>query len=162
MIKKERLQELIKNRATIYYLSIFDTNDKEVIEHKPSKSRVYKNLDDGSITIDDIYDEYWFESREDAEFANEFKRVARIDYLDLPTWEEFIEMSSFIFENKDRINLEMAIWCCDTEDLQIKTIKITNLNNWNIRLFEQPLTKENYTLACRKAKELFLGSDVEI
>jgi len=159
------LEELIKNRATIYYLSIFDTNDKEVIEHKPSKSRVYKNLDDGSITIDDIYDEYWFESREDAEFANEFKRVARIDYLDLPTWEEFIKDEKFIEGN------EVGFY--DDVGIRYKLLKTQYTTPKMICLFEEgiqgdyicekyELTKENYIKACRKCVELFLGSDVEI
>lgn len=162
MISKERLEELIEQGATIYELYM----NKNIIEIQ---------LKNGWFVMQDgLYEaklgkhpfrSWWisnlYETKEDAEFVREFGCIERTERLKLPTWEEFNEMSSFIFENKDGINLEMAIWCCDREDLQIKTIKITNLNDWNIRLFEQPLTKENYTLACRKAKELFLGEKNE-
>ena len=170
MITKERLEELIEQGATIWFyedligieiidlkekgykyeIGVADADDREHLL-KTSISKYGKSIDDW----------WWFsglfETKEDLDWYIEFGCIERTERLELPTWEEFSEMSSFIFENKDGINLEMAIWCCDREDLQIKTIKITNFNDWNIRLFEQPLTKENYTIACRKAKELFLG-----
>ena len=105
----------------------------------------YKNYGGRGITI------------EEAEWYKEFGCIERTERLELLPYEEFIKVSSFTFESKDRTEMEMAIWYCDTENVNIKTIKITNLSDWNIRWFELPLTKENYIKACRKCKELFLG-----
>ena len=156
MITKERLEELIEQGATVYEI-VYNYNGDIFCEYDLKNLPTYhKNNLEHFLYLHTV-----FETLEEAEWHKEFGCIERTERLELPTWEEFNEMSSFIFENKDGIMLEMAIWYCDREDLQIKTIKITNHNDWNIRLFEKPLTKENYTLACRKCKELFLGGSDE-
>lgn len=82
-----------------------------------------------------------------------------IERLELPTWEEFGKCDKHVkFCNKD------------TKYLMYVFIKNKNTNNCRIIIyaddgeqdwivFEQPLTKENYYLACKKCKELFLGEN---
>jgi hypothetical protein len=156
-ISKERLKELIEQGATIYGIfrrkvRTIDLKDLYSIS-KNGKILVTEYIDLENFKIKDI-----FETKEEAEWYKEFGCIERVERLELPTWEEFNKSSSFIFTRKDGTEMEMAIWTRNTS--VDKTIKITNLNDWNISWFEAPLTKENYLLACRKAKKLFLGEKV--
>lgn len=155
MISKERLEDLINQGATIYWIC------GKQIEAKPLKHKYHKFF----INDDELceYNEQlgigmWqqklsklFETKEDAEWDKEFKRIPRTDYLDLPTWEEFIEMEEICFFQKN--HKQTIIRVLGTKYLGVET-------NFE-RYFTGDLTKENYTLACRKCKELFLGESNE-
>ena len=158
-ITKERLEELIEKGATIYsthddYKEIKLNNDFKVEEVwclgecLVSKSLVFSLFGISLIFL--------FETKEDAEEYAEFGNITRMERLELPSWEEFNKVSSFAFESKDRIMMEIAIWFNSQND-DIKTIKITNLNDWNICCFEEPLTRENYDEARRLCIKLFKG-----
>ena len=136
MITKERLEELIGQGATIYY--IFEDvvfNTKEIISI---------TLNDGaSFDITTA-----FETKEEAEWYLEFGNITREEKLSLPSWEEFTTKNyrcCFSGKNNKIITLD----CFNGETLEINENELT--------IFEKPLTKENYIEACRLCKKLFMG-----
>lgn len=157
MISKERLEELIEQGATIYevkYNNInpvslknkirFISEKYSVVAFEPRPNEKYKHHK---------YFDKLFETLEDAEWHKEFGCIERTERLELPTWEEInkkMTENSCLTFYEDRKHLGIIT--------PLKTIVINNYNEWPPKhLFLEPLTKENYTLACRKAKELFLG-----
>ena len=95
-------------------------------------------------------------TKEDAEEYAEFGNITRTERLELPSWEEFNKVSSFTFESKDRIMMEIAIWIISLNGKD-KAIKITELNDWSACCFEKPLIRENYDDARRLCIKLFKG-----
>lgn len=150
MVSKERLKELIDKKATIYYVSTL-VGKRELAEHKYNdKKSIYKYLKSGEYTVDDIYDNCWFDNKEDAEFALKYKNIERTEILDLPNWEEFIEMEEVCFFQKNHKQTILRV--LGTKYLVVET-------NFE-RYYTGDLTKENYMLACRKCRELFLGEKI--
>ena len=103
---------------------------------------------------------YIFDSQEDAEWEEEFGDITRTERLELPTWDEFIKDENFIEGN------EVGFY--DDVGIRYKLLKTQYTIPKMICLFEEgiqgdyicekyELTKENYMIVCRKAKELFLG-----
>lgn len=148
MITKERLIELIEQGATIYELDI--------------NSNIYPLylIDYQDVKIQEV-EEYslkrLYEHKEEAEWYKEFGCIERTERLELPTWEDV---------SKDFIPLKVASGQYPVVEFGDNSIEIiVNVNKdvqvvlWSdfVGNFVAPLTKENYTLACRKAKELFLG-----
>lgn len=143
MISKERLEELINKCATVYmaraytegiYLmpDNFEVNDKELV----FKYKIYV------VPLEDL-----FETKEEAEWHKEFGCIERTERLELPTWEEFLKLEKIhSFKSK---NNQIVVLFRDGNTIYLED------EYWNI--LREDLTKENYTLACRKAKELFLG-----
>lgn len=143
MISEERLEEIIKNKGVVWVYSTYSKpyrilpitfdGEREINSHTFCLNWNVKNI---------------FETKEDAEFYVEFSCIERTERLELPTWEEF--------KNKDCVSFITRIG---------KKINILNYDfnneiyisdNWYIsETFEY--TQDGYTLACRKAKELFLG-----
>ena len=142
MITKERLEELIEQGATIYEIVSGGCIFNYYLKEMPSYSR--KHLD--------LFLEFHkvFETKEEAEWHKEFGCIERTERLELPTWEEFNKFFNnevtFYDKNNNSIRLtrrnDILLW--------------TSFDNGRY-LFQKPRTKKNYTLACRKAKELFLG-----
>lgn len=160
MIKKERLEELIEQGATIYEAKYNDvapvslTNEINIIswrygviafkpmkKHKWLNHKYFKNL---------------FETEEEAREHLEFGNITRTERLELPSWEEFNKVSTFTFKRKDGIDMEIAIWDNCPDD-NCKTIKITRSYDWSACCFEKPLTRENYNEARRLCVKLFKG-----
>lgn len=138
MITKERIDELIQQRAKVWGVgkqgNVFCVGLKfrpETLKNKKwieNKYEVYGKL---------------FETKAEAEWHAEFGCIERTDRLELPTWEEFWNSGQTIwFTGKDGGQYSLSIY--NREIL---------LNDTYIGY----LDKENYTLACRKCKELFLG-----
>ena len=149
MITKQRLEELIEQGATIYELYM----NKNILEIQ------LKN--DWFVMADGLYERklskhpfrsWWisnlYETKEDAEFVREFGCITRTERLELPTWEEWKQDDEFCFLDKDGFNWDMYV-DGDNEILMCNGYRHFNFEN----------NKENYTLACRKAKELFLGEN---
>lgn len=143
MITKERIDELIKNRAKIYGISksgeVFCLGLKfrpETLKHKRWLKNKYE-----------VYSKF-FETKEDAEWDKEFGCIERTERLELPIWEEFDEQKFVWFVDK-----EQNVCCLHYVDFSNRIF--INVSGEVIDFGE--ITKENYTLACRKAKELFLG-----
>lgn len=166
MITKERLEALIKQGAIVYCFT-FD----EVFEEKLGPNHfVDWELDNMFLSkwdedthepicedthepICDIY--YIFEHKEEAEhfqWSFEFGCIERAERLVLPTWEEVnqICLSIITFINKDGKECNLVV--------EVFENRIT-VNGVGGAYDIWELTKENYTLACRKCKELFLGEN---
>lgn len=159
MITKERLQELIEQGATIYEVKF---NKIKAIElkyrveagYKWQYIKVYSNT---SMMGNNHYLINLFETKEQAEWHKEFGNITRTEKLWLPPYEEVMcdlkgKRGVYTVAENDDFFLEVFI---DNEHPKLSQI-------WVLGLFDMPLTKENYILACRKCKELFLGGGNEI
>lgn len=154
MISKERLEELIEQGATIYGIDI-GCFCRDLMEIKTKNMRYsasndnfqYLYKESGDCYLYEFYEENLFETKEEAEWHAEFGCIERTDYLDLPTWEEFC-MS------------EKTIFFIDKYGSKYGLDHFSGLIWINENSFGK-LTKENYTIACRKAKQLFLGESNE-
>lgn len=99
--------------------------------------------------VEDIFGNF-----EDAKWAEEFGRLERTETLTLPTWEQITEEDfEEVFAGNDG---EVYILKVDKEFDDITIYSVSGMGYY-IRIDEA--TKENYTLACRKCKELFLGGE---
>lgn len=161
MITKERLEALIKQGATVYCFR-FD----EVLEEKLGPNHfvdweldnmfLSKWDEDTHKPICDIY--YIFKHKEEAEhfqWSLEFECIERTERLELPTWEEFRVIGGFAFYDYKHNPISVNI-CLDPVNVAPCNDCIYIADSKN-EYFCKPKTKENYTLACRKCKELFLG-----
>lgn len=131
---------------------------REVAKHIGVSDRVYSYYEKGR-TLPAKYvkplanlfgiscDEFLENNTDTLDWEREFGCIERTERLEFPTWEEFIEMEEFCFFQKN--HKQTIIRVLGTKYLGVET-------NFE-RYFTGDLTKENYTLACRKAKELFLG-----
>ena len=144
MITKERLGELIEKGVTIYinkygYIGQCLLNDRMSCDNS---ILCLDDKDDGEIEF--LIN--LFETKEDAEWHREFDCIERTERLVLPNWEEFnskyCEVKFYAYKHQ--------------YTLFNSAVKIRIINE-NEVIFEEDFSKENYTLACRKAKELFLG-----
>lgn len=146
MITKERIDELISQKAKIWGIgkqgNVFCIGLKftpQTLNNKKWLENKYK-----------VYSKF-FETKEEAKWYKEFGCIERIEKLYLPPFEEvFNDLQGRIgeFVIADPSEFSFAIKKSFTDQILLKTMY--EKYNWNF-------TKENYTLACRKAKELFLG-----
>lgn len=169
MITKERLEELIEQGVSIcnqyidynnniYYrfgkASIIQDNDKPHIELK-------LNGTDTSVIMYDT--KYLFETEEDAEFALRFKRIPKTEYLDLPTWEEFMQSDKqVIIYDKDKTYYLDKVMNKTHIIIGYKCIIDLNeeLEAARYNFYRKPATKENYLEACEICRKLWLGEEV--
>ena len=166
MISKERLQELIKQGATIYAVNSYK---KDVEEWE-----LNCNLDAVNAGEFMKYDtEQWFyhhysfdnlfETKEDAEWQLEFGNIQRTETLSLPTWEEFCELDDmFIFYyNEKEYCVGRTNETLESECIGITCHDIDAFGEcYSYSIFIEEATKENYIKACRLVKKLFLGEEV--
>lgn len=156
MISKERLEELIKEGATIYDIFLGNIYFVDLTMAKyydvPKYIEYKNNYYDCNLTRD-IQD--LFETKEEVEWELEFGNITRTETLNLPTWEEL---------QKD---LEK---CPDGEYVIVDNYRITftyykpsrfelisNCDYYTCDNYNFGSTKENYIEACRVAKKMFLG-----
>ena len=152
MITEERLEELIQQRATVYAngcgeIELIPENDIEIYENGNNSyilyafepNRKYKN---------EIFAEDLFETKEDAEFAEEFQNITRTETLSLPTFEELKKIERFAFFGKDG-NIYTIHFMSGFNTLAIVGISGNK--------YYGEATKENYLEACKIARNLFLG-----
>ena len=157
-ISKERIDELIKNKAKIYGISksgeVFCLGLKfreQALNNKKWLENKYE-----------VYSKF-YENKEDAEFVARY-HTKRPVYFNPPTYEEFL-----------KLNNQSVCWDFLTKDNQQNFILIDDINaendtlkpkkEWTVivqdeycdYIFEEPLTKENYYKAVEKARKLFLG-----
>ena len=158
MIEKERLQELIEQGATIY-----STRWKEEVDLSLPCSVREILLDNGLLVEFLVVDEgngftpgymldYLTEDVEGAKWEEEFGCIERTERLVLPTWEEVsrdlqnVPAGNYVIKEFDYVSLEYIKY----NGVFIGIYTDDYSEKWEA-------TKENYTLACRKAKELFLN-----
>ena len=159
MISKERLEELIEQGATIYSneygeIQLIKENDLSLYENGQNNYILYA-LEPNKKYHNEIFDEDLFETEEEAKWFAEFGCVERTERLELPTWEEVSRdlenapVGNYVIKSSDGWSLEYVKYNETVIGLYSEYV-------WS----EWEATKENYTLACRKAKELFLKGNV--
>lgn len=152
MITEERLEELIQQRATVYAngcgeIKLIPENDIEIYENGNDSyilyafepNRKYKN---------EIFAEELFETKDEAEFAEEFQNITRTETLSLPTFEEFKNTQLFSFLGKDG-NIYTIHFISG-----FKTLAVVGMSG---NKYYGEATKENYLEVCKIARNLFLG-----
>ena len=152
MITKERLKELILQRATVYAngcgeIKLIPENDIEIYENGNDSYILYA-LEPNRKYKNEIFAEELFETKEDAEFAEEFQNITRTETLSLPKFEELKKFERFEFKAKDghRYTIHYISG--------FNTLAITGIIE---NKYYGEATKENYLEACKIAKKLFLG-----
>lgn len=156
MIEKERLEELIKQKAIIW-----GVYDYSYSIDKPNKKVEYINLDEFNHYYKDV-DEFimyqgdyseLFETEEEAEWHKEFGCIEKVERLWFPTWE------SVYNDLKDYKNGDFYILDNDHFSFVYNKGHITSqlfLYTHNEK-FNWNANKENYYKACKLAKKIFLG-----
>lgn len=165
MITKERLEELIEQGATIYEIKkdFYIVDPSEIVKIEKIKSHLLKEFLDSHLEFnewhggtDRLYKEL-FETKEEADFALRYKRIPKIEYLDLPTWEEFITKDKTTTFYKNQVKYQMYIFVKNKNTDNCKIIIYADDNSQDWIVFEKPLTKENYIEACKLCLRLFKG-----
>ena len=152
MITNERIDELLRQKAKIWGVGKQGNVFCVGLKFRPETLKNKKWLENKY----EVYSKF-FETEEDAKWFAEFGCIERTERLELPTWEEFIkfgENSHYGFNEIKRFDNVWFGYCCRPDgsdgslyiDKDGETMFLTSM-----------ITKENYTLACRKCKELFLG-----
>ena len=156
MIEKKRLEELIEQEATIWVVYDEDRIEriKLVVRMMGVSVDEYNKIHDCEPMlysqfcgiVRDICPISWlFETKEEAEWHKEFGCIERTERLELLPYEEICDGANYYKQfTKKGSTYGIALNIVDERIL---------LDG----CYNMPLTKENYTLACRKAKELFLG-----
>lgn len=155
MIKKERLEELIEQGATIYVV-----NNKVVFEEKLNKHHTHDVLKDcvcwWSIPRKRWFFKDCFETKEDAEEYAEFgevKKEIKFPFVDWQTLKhDFIDnpksSGTYVVFEFDNYSLDIVV--CHTGDIDISVYE---------KDFYKPLTRENYNEARRLCVKLFKGEE---
>ena len=166
MIKKSRLEELIKQGATIYdkYRAYSLKNEeytssdfwyKRTAEIKDNKlhytyedSDYYENFDRW-LELEQL-----FETEKDAKWALKYQRIPRTEYLDLPTFEDFGKHPYLSFHDEIPDLYELKI---DKNANIVLTLYRGGIYDCGIIKFSKEFTEENYTEVCDLCVELFKG-----
>lgn len=175
MIEKERLQELIEQEATIWFVYKGNVDMKEGIYKDDfilgeTHLSIYWSTRSHALNYEDL-----FETQEEAEWHKEFGCIEKPQYLKFPNWKQIessIEyMRKFGLNHNDRVLARIitndSIYyfkLCKDLDLFTFELKQTYIGD---DLCEQirdkfpknlgKATKENYYEACKLVKILFLG-----
>lgn len=162
MITKERLEELIKEDATIYNAQInltcngytikkikLDHTNEYFIENNALKARVPDKPQFRPIIIGNIKRLYEFEK--DAKWKSKYQNKTRIEELDLPTWEEFKDY----YEN---ISVSFVGWDWFVYELTIENNEIVLYQGEDVWL-RWDFNEENYIKACDLCLNLFGGEE---
>lgn len=156
MITKERLEELIKQCATIYKI-----RDKTICEYHLS---LYNYIENNELMYQNItiyYGTSWvgkledlFETEEDVRWELEMT-ATRTETLKMPKWEEFKKNKRFIFIGANHTWYAISI-SRKKIFLNIHYEDWTDYEDW------KPIeaTKENYIEACKLCLRLFRGEKV--
>ena len=152
MITKDRLEELIKQKATIYFCTF--SNIKEIN---------YNAIPTFWKTHWEDYEVWMYETKEEAEEYLEFGNIQRTQKLKLPLWNEmqnkhYIRVEFRVLDRFGKYN-EICIFSYNRDHEKYNNLEITICNEDENQetIFDKPLTKENYDEARRICKKLFLG-----
>ena len=155
-ISKNRLEELIKENATIYCLG----GGKHKLTEDDFVSRI--EGEDALMSFDNLgfyenvdYLKNFFETEEQAEWALKYHKT-RTEELNLPMWEDWhrvnkIGMYAMSFRDKKYAYCELMVFPDE--------IKVTRQAYGLEVLFDEPNTEENYEKACNVALKLFIGEN---
>lgn len=172
MITKEQFYSIQFNKGKFYFVN---WHKNEVVEQDYLKATLFCDIDNEVVHFRNNDNELiWkikldnlFETKEDAEWELEFSNITRTETLSLPTWEEFCGCKCSneftFFANGFEYNLFATVRNKECGEPDTLIIGINNLKMacGYDEIFEKPLTKETYIEACKLAKKLFLGEEVE-
>ena len=162
MITKERLEELIKQEATIWvknqYCNAYDVELSHcdyvaITDNKESLMFLDYSIqedDPESVLVD--YLENLYETKEDAEWAS--IATYRTEIFDPPAWEEI----------NDDTNWECFFFTRDGYDYYFVVdglMESISLRSEYGKKYYFDFTKEDYIKACTIARKLFLGESVD-
>ena len=157
---KERLEELIKQQATIWSNTIWYHGKIYLINSSIDEYRIIEdNFDNVYLShhtkgTDDCYDGQWAleELREDVDCAEwEYKMHAeRTERFEPPMWEDIEYKYSFDF----LVNQRLYGFRVNKDNDQICIFKYNSIVG---DIFNKFATKENYEKACEMVRDLFKG-----
>ena len=145
-ISKQRLEELIEQGATIYFVYNGNVDFKEGIykdDFIPNETYVsiYWTTRSHQVKYENL-----FETEEEAEWHREFGCIERTERLELPTYKKSKEICTIVTFGE----IELCYFIHNNSYCLYRGSK---------KILDLSASKESYTLACRKVKELFLGKD---
>lgn len=164
MISKERLQELIDKKATIWaddYGEIQLCDKSEVCRVISCEGESYclsGFICDCEFFPFAVIPEELEEDVEKVEWQYEM-HTSRIERFNPPVWEDFLEKKDYIFLSKS--HKEMIIRSGAIVFDNGTTMKYVAVENDFERFYTGDLTKDNYIKACTIARKLFLGESVD-
>ena len=159
MITKERLDELIKEGATVWS----STLECEITLNK----KCYVYLDDNNSYRLFVFDDFGCEGflyledlEEDAEttkFKLKYQNITRTDTLSLPTYQEV--NNERVYEQYFCNNIGNNFYFGIANYGTYPTISVTCVNDFRNKYkpFEKKFTKTNFYKACELCRKLFLG-----
>jgi hypothetical protein len=164
MIIKERLEELIKEEKTIYFIDFWgnicpimldkDFLIKNLVEFGLGENELTRIDDECSYDARDL-----FETVQDAKFQLNFKHIKAPDrFLDLPEYDDLLKHKNEVIKifYKEQFRYRLIEF---NDTIRIWKINLEEDTNED-KLFWKITTKENYTKACEIAKKLYLGEKV--
>lgn len=164
MISKERLQELIDQKATIWadsYGEIQLCDKSEVCRAISCEGESYclsGFIYNGKFLPFAVIPEEMEENVERGVWQCEM-HASRLERFEPPVWEDFLEKNDYIFLSKN--HKEMIIRSGAIGFTNGTTMEYVAVENEFERFYTGDLTKENYIKACTIARKLFLGESVD-
>ena len=154
MITKKRLEELIKQKAKVYFIQ----NESFIAGYSSIIKIKEFNLSEYSITVDEL-----FETKEEAEWELEFGNIARTETLNLPTWKKIKRKPTIInFMSKDcrlcKLCLGEIVAVIGNRTKSAKKRYVCVRIDKDDHYFER--TEKGYIEACELCRKLFLGEEV--
>lgn len=156
MISRERLEELIDQKATIWAddygaIQLCDKSEVcRVISFEGESYCLFGFIYDQRFINDNIFPEELEEDVEKGEWEYEM-HDSRLERFEPPVWEDFLEKEEYIFWSKNHRQTIIRV-------LGIKYIVVETSFE---RFYTGDSTKENYIKACTIARKLFLGETIE-
>ena len=151
MISKERLEELIKQEATIWAIGRYSFQD-EIEEIKLDRdlfcveynALLYPDL--FRVRLEDL-----FETKNRAKWALKY-HATRTEELDLPMWEE-LDGADFDMSFIDTRKIKHQIWVTNDDGICVTNPQLDGKNKyWSY-------SEENYIKACDLCLKLFKGEE---
>ena len=142
-ITKERLEELAKENAKIYYIPFGDISIERTAKSVYERFFIKKDF-----APYNIYEKNYYETKEEVEFVQKF-HTRKIIYFEPPTWEEFLKTEHYDFHAQKKTMPTII-------NIHSKYIYVEDFEKVHLIL---DLSKENYYKAVECAKKLFLGEE---
>lgn len=150
MISEGRLEELIKQGATIWTINK-SGNINAVKTNKTCEIQGQFLMKERQIYS---YIEKAFETKEEAEFYKNYKNILSVHILDLPSWEELQKTACFYFQDYYG---EDCIMRDDVDEIAVEGTIDNEPYRRELATWTFPRTEDGYLSACEICKKLFLG-----
>ena len=141
MITNERIDELLRQKAKIWGVGKQGNVFCVGLKFRPETLKNKKWLENKY----EVYSKF-FETEEEAKWFAEFGCIERTERLELPTYKKSKEICTIVTFGE----IELCYFIHNNSYCLYRGSK---------KILDLSASKESYTLACRKVKELFLGKD---